>query len=601
MDGINGGGRNIKAVAALKDAMDAFVRSTKQAKEELKSLNKELETTNSSQLVTRPDSQSSGQGSSQTVVPRPTQTAVVVPTGTGNSVMVASPNGGGSGTNYPTNPFNSQMPDPEKFLPSPSSKVGGAIGGLLLRGLGSASMYASMLLPSTNEALRLNLLGERYRFYGGDASMAGGTGGKLSGGSYGEMGRLAKYGTALNAFDPAFATNVGAAQGLLPGLKNYGVGENYTGVMGGAALMSNLVPGSGLQGGMQGMAALNQARSVNMLRMVGINVRNNGGTGMRDLPDIINQLYKMLKQSAGVEPTPEMIAVSAMSGNALDSILSQYFGNDENLRQSVIAALVQMSRSGGTNIGVSGNKKNLIKTHATTKAVSSLATRFAGELKLNQSTSAGVLEGAVAGNDVINGINSMLSNIATNKVTGGVAQAAIGTTGFLSTMGGIGGGRMSDYILNDIMNGISGKDGVGNVLGDTKLSGVFRDFANKGIEVKGKKFGTVGGLSKILGAIGLGATAYGTFGKVGANPYETLPGQENAFGMGGGAYAGSPNADPTVTPQSDGNRTGKLITGKGSNGGTNVFVTLTVPPGMSAADATTQAVNRALSAAGVNF
>lgn len=592
MDGVNGS-RSVQGAASVEKSVSQTEKSVERLVDTSGKFADNLERAKAASdsmggTPGAPGGTAVGSGKSSLTTPNPARTY------TGNTFI----NSGGASGGYV--PIQGSPSSTTANLPKEPGFVGTKEGGRIIdvvggafKLLGKLGMYASMLLPSTNEALRLNLLGERYRFYGGAGTVGGGlTGptGNLSKGSYYAMQQAGRYGTPVDSMDAAFASNIGAGMGLLPGLKNYGTGERFSGIMGGAALVSNLVPGSGLQGGMTAMAGLNQARNVNMLRMIGINVRNNGGTGMRDLPDIIDQLYKILKQSAGQDPTPEMIAVSAMSGNALDSLLSQFFGNDENLRQSVIAALIQMSRSKGTSIGVSGSKENLMKTGGISQSVISLANRNTSEAGLKMATSAGVLKGANIANATISGISNFMTSLANGSGVGGrasatAAQGGAALTGFINTLLGMGGGQLSDSIMSDLAYGTTG--GAGSSLVESFTSSKF-----------GKN--TVA-LGKVLGALGLAGGGIALGNDISKTPYNT--GYEsydfNMFGAKVGAnnyeYSGSPSLMGSVTPS---NLSGMTLRGNGSQGGITVNVY-----GTKTADikgAVQQALDVALSAAGVS-
>jgi hypothetical protein len=236
--------------------------------------------------------------------------------------------------------------------------------------------------------------------------------------------------------------------------------------MGGAALFSNLSPGVGLQGGMGAVASLNQARSVNRLRMIGINVRNTDGSGMRDVPAIIDDLYNILKNAAGGELTEQAIAVSAMSGNALDSILNQYFGDDEVLRQSVLAALVQKARTGGKKMAIAGTKEELMGTGGLTQTAISTANRNVLGTRLTQAFSTPVNTGTIQANTAISSLNNLVTNMSSNDLIKGVSALQ----SFLEVLGGAGGGAGAGLI--GLLTGV-GSD-VGSLFGGTG-GGAFLD------------------------------------------------------------------------------------------------------------------------------
>jgi hypothetical protein len=307
------------------------------------------------------------------------------------------------------------------------------IGGGALELAGAISSF----LPSSQEALNIDTLANRLRFYGNSAAQ------QNIGGAFAMQRSLAALGTPISAMDPAIAANSGAGMGLLPGLSNYNANSQFGGVLGGAALASNLTPGLGLQGGMAAMAGMNTARNVNMLRMIGVSVRNNQGQ-MNDLPDIIGQIFKILEQSAGAgNVTPQSIAVSAMSGNALDSILNQYFGNDSSLRQTVLSGLLQMASTGGASLRVSGVKDAMVKTGGLSSPVTSLAARNAAEQNMLQQWSSATNTGFMGANSVLSSIFKGLGNAATgnnvlSKTLQGLQAGVVGMETFGGARGGAG-------------------------------------------------------------------------------------------------------------------------------------------------------------------
>jgi hypothetical protein len=268
------------------------------------------------------------------------------------------------------------------------------------------------LLPTADESLNIESFSNRLRFYGYQQN------GKVITSvnqAYADQRSVSRMGTPTNAMDVTNAYNMGAGMGLLPGLNNFQGKSGFSGVMGGAALVSNLLPGAGISGGVQAMAGLNNARNVNMLRMIGINVRNGAGSQMNDLPDIIGQLYNLLKQSSGGVVTPQSIAISAMSGNALDSILNQYFGNDAQLRQSVLVGLTQMANTGGKNLATSGSSASMQATGGTTPSIRSLATRNTAELGMLQAWTKATNAGFMTANQGISGLFNAFDSLGNAK------------------------------------------------------------------------------------------------------------------------------------------------------------------------------------------
>lgn len=309
---------------------------------------------------------------------------------------------------------------------------------VLSQGFGAAAGVAgaiSMALPTTQEAVDVQLLADRMKFYGGAGTRSGAMTSQL---------RASLMGTATSPEDAALASNYAAQRGLMPGLPNFGVGQNYKGIMGGAALASNLTPGLGIAGGVGVMAGLNDPKIVNMARMFGIQMRNKEGTGMIDLPQIIKQLYDILSKAGAV--TPENIAISAMPGNALDSILNQYFGLDPNLRSTIISGLTQMASGKGFS------KTELKGTGALTEAVISTGNRATGELRLLQKFSANTVKNLIGSNNILNTLYGGMVGATGTAATLINSVGSLGTT--LETLGGARGG--AGQLLIDSMFDASG-------------------------------------------------------------------------------------------------------------------------------------------------
>lgn len=390
------------------------------------------------------------------------------------------------------------------------SKAAYGIGGALT----GSYLAAAAFMPTTQEAVLTQQLSERLRFYGGA---------KNTQGAYDVQGQMSSMGTSIGPLDAALASNAGAGMGLLPGLKNFKTTQTKggvpTGVLGSAALISNLVPGSGLVGGMGAVAALNQASSVNMLRMFGIQVRNSDGSQMNDVASVIDQLYKIISNGkSGL--TEEDIAVSAMSGNALDSILRQYFGGDENLRQAVLAGMIQKVK------GKTLSKTALTLSGGLARGTNSTSNRTSAELKLIQTFTNPTVQGLIGANQVLQGGYNLLGttgnqSLVKNLVSGSAA---------LETFGGA-------------------RNGAGALLMDAltpKLSGSF------------------GPLAAAAGAIGLS----GVLGKASDNVNPTGLGGFGAPGIGSssgqtfnGGITINVSAPPSADPAAFASSISQILTG----------------------------------------
>jgi hypothetical protein len=304
------------------------------------------------------------------------------------------------------------------------------------------------MLPTAEEAISMNLIGNRARFY------SGGSANFTLGQTYNQQQLLANLGTSTGAFDAVSAMNAGAGMGLLPGLSNFKMAQGFQGISGGAALASNLTPGLGLTGGMSAMAQINQASTVNRLRMIGVSVRNANGQ-MRDLPDIIKQIYDLLKRGAGKEPTAALISVSAMSGNALDSLLTQFFGADSEARQTVLTGLIQMANTKGESLATSGTRESMEATGGTSGTVNSLANRSRSELKMLQDWEFATNQATRATNAIGSSVFNYLGSNAQGGVMSNVYKSGQEAMTGLTVFGGLRGGAgqmVTDSLLNGGLN-----------------------------------------------------------------------------------------------------------------------------------------------------
>ena len=387
--------------------------------------------------------------------------------------------------------------------------VGGFLGGMAM-------------LPTAQEAMSLELLANRQSFYNSRAYGAAGSRGSYQT-SFNMQRGMSSLGLPTSPLDAAAAMNYGAGVGLQPGLNNYAPTSNFGGVMGGAALASNLSPGLGLTGGVGVMASMNSASTVNMLRMVGINVRNGKGDSMRDLPDIIQQFYNVLKQAAGQDPTPQQIAVSLMSGNALDSMLDQFFGNDQNTRETIISGLYQMANTKGSNLATSGTRAGLLKTGGLSSTVNTLSKRNTSELAMLQAYT-GVTN---AGTGFIN--QSVLPDLYKTAIS------MEGATGPLQSL----------YTGLEVFNGA--RNGAGQMITGSMFKG--------GMDASGGWMSAIKGGSKLAKFGGAAAAAAGVVGgaalysNVGDNAAQTNIGISNNMNgtLPGGANTSSPVFTGAIT------------------------------------------------------
>lgn len=383
-------------------------------------------------------------------------------------------------------------------------------------GLTLASANVAAFLPSTQEAVNTQQIAERMRFYSNNLNSPYGnkmsTVNNIPGMQYSAMNQAAAQGTSVTPGDMLSAVNAGNTLGLMSGLSNYNAGRpgektGFSGILGGAALSSNLAPGIGLTGGMQVMANINQAKNVNMLKMIGIQTRNAEGTSMTDLPQIIQQLYNILTRN-NPNITPEDIAVSMMPGNALDSLLDQYFGGDANTRTTVVAGLIQLiKQKGKATLRTAGTKEALALTGGTITAISSDASRNLQEQQLIQSYASTTNEAMVGTNNFLQGMYSLLGK-GGNGAGGGPIRALQRTSTALTTFAGARGGA-GGMLIGDLT--AAATKGGTNIL--EKIFSGSKSKLGQGILGNANELGTMLGVGGILA----GAGAMGSFNNQSAN------------------------------------------------------------------------------------
>jgi len=182
---------------------------------------------------------------------------------------------------------------------------------------GGVARATYQAMPTVNEAFQNEYLRNRAAFKG-------------MGSSTGEAASIAKnlagQGIVNDPLDAIRGLNESGA-----------LGNNTAGISRSLAVGTNISPGIGMTGAAQGLSALNQGNNVNMLRMIGINVRDGVTGSMRELDKIINDLWSSLNRQkrGGSAISKSDLRLSLQPGNALASMLDQYFGNDPYLRKII--------------------------------------------------------------------------------------------------------------------------------------------------------------------------------------------------------------------------------------------------------------------------
>lgn len=292
-------------------------------------------------------------------------------------------------------------------------------------GIGVANLIAQAM-PSANTAVQQNLLTAQSAFYG-----QGGYGGGLGA----QMGRvnalqnqLARMGIATTSMDTTQA--LATAQNL--GLSG---AQNFNSVMQGAGITSTFAPGIGVTGAVNVQGTLNAPNTVNMLKTVGINVRDMNGN-VKPIPQVVDQLWNFITNNNTISLSENDIQISLMPGNGLYGMLTSLLGNDPTSFTVISNMLIAKAKTGGKQSLASMSKKQLQSMGLSTTAVGQIAGQTAAKTEL-LTKAAGAEAGAY-------GISADLG-AAMNRfvdVVPGLTQALGAFTGGYTGVMGLGNGTM---------------------------------------------------------------------------------------------------------------------------------------------------------------
>ena len=242
--------------------------------------------------------------------------------GPSSNVVAAGPGGGGNDFTGNTN-----LSD---FL----SKYGG---GTLF-----ASTLASGALKSPADTVEAQLLMQRSSYFSGGRA------------NYADINKLQTNmgyaGSPVNDMDNMRALAAAQSAGITgPNITQ--AGGNYGSVAMGVAAASNLVPGIGTEGTMRAYASMQQGKNVNMLRGIGIRLRDEQGN-LKPPNMIIEDLWAKICRDysgaygAGKKPSEREVLIGLQPGNSIDSMLDQYFGNDPMAKQLIANGLLFKAKGG---------------------------------------------------------------------------------------------------------------------------------------------------------------------------------------------------------------------------------------------------------------
>ncbi len=288
---------------------------------------------------------------------------------------------------------------------------------------------------------------------------------------YETMGRfqsdVSRTGTVNNKMDAMTALVAAQSYGITgPNFTQGAAGGLQGSIMGGIANVSNILPGAGIEGTTRAYGAMQAARNVNMLRGIGIRIRDEDGN-MKPPDQIIDDIWKKIckdyAQAYGSSKTPSQreVMIGLQPGNSLYSMLDIYFGGDPILRQMMINGLIFKARTGGASI----TKDAALESGATTESV-------IAKSQQNATAAQGLFQVAKAGSSGFKNatqtltIGGLLMNAADNVT--GLLKGATYTKSFAETMLN-GGNGMGQDLAKGLLSvlGLGGKAKGGKVDDET--------------------------------------------------------------------------------------------------------------------------------------
>jgi hypothetical protein len=467
--GMNLPSRTSAVLTDLRSGISGSIQDTARLKQEWTSLGQIIQTAgsragslvksgsgmqSSSKIAPDPNFGQQQQPSNNQVFSSPAQTAIGGGQGGGGSVAIPGDGGGYGGGGGGGGMFRNL-----------SEYVSQNKTGAVLYGAGTALMGAQ----STSDMVEAQLLMQRTAaFMPKDPGLtldqaAFGTGG----GSRYEYARrsateMAKGGGANDPMD-AFRAFAAAQSYGINGpnfMQRAGTDGQFGGsVMSGISNVSNLVPGMGLEGTTRAYGGMQRARSVNMLKGVGINIRDEQGN-LKPMDVIIDDLWKKITRDVSKDGrgaiTEEQMLIAFQPGNSMDSMVQNLFGDDPLVYTAIKNGLIYKAKTGGAAITDEG----ALSSGMTTKAVQTKQRKDAlGTQGLGQVSNMGA-----AG---YTGVQTTLNTFASSALS---ADALLGPLGgplkifnalaaMLQTAGGAGGGIGNSVMgfITALLGKISGK------------------------------------------------------------------------------------------------------------------------------------------------
>ena len=472
--GMNLPSRTSTVLTDLRSGISGSIQDTARLKQEWTSLGQVIQNAgskagslvkggsglqSSSKIAPDPNFGQQQQPSSNQVFSSPAQAAIGGGQGGGGQLVAPGPNFGGGGGGG------------GGMFRNLSDYVSQNKTGAILYGAGTALMGAQ----STSDMVEAQLLMQRTAaFMPKDPGLtfdqtAFGTGG----GSRYEYARrsateMAKGGGANDPMD-AFRAMAAAQSYGINGpnfMQRAGTDGQFGGsVMSGISNVSNLVPGMGLEGTTRAYGGMQRARSVNMLKGMGINIRDEQGN-LKPMDVIIDDLWTKICRDVSKDgrgkPTEQEMIIGFQPGNSMDSMVQNMFGDDPLVYTAVKNGLIYKAKTGGAAITSEGALASGMTTTAvqTKQRKEALGTQGIGQVS-NM--------GAAAYTGTQGGLNALSSTaLAADAALGPLAgplKIFNALAAMLQTLGGAGGGIGGSLagFLTAILGKLSGRAEGGHV------------------------------------------------------------------------------------------------------------------------------------------
>jgi hypothetical protein len=230
------------------------------------------------------------------------------------------------------------------------------------------------------------------------------------------------------------------------------LGSNTGAISSSLATATNLSPGIGMTAAAGALTSLNSARSVNMLRMIGVNIRDASTGNMRELNKIIEDLWATLNKQkrGGGAITKDDIRLSLQPGNALDSLLEQYFSGDPLTRKIIEDGLFAKA-SGVTDLT---DQQQMVDKGVIPDAIRSKSKRDVASSGVIATFTDAIIQGFETANAVARALSGTIEKLFNLPGFSQFANLFAGMKGFLDTGVSIGNGVGGTII--DKLSGIPG-------------------------------------------------------------------------------------------------------------------------------------------------